>query len=154
MQSTGEQFSDESLKFLIEVKKGKSRKFVIFKEGVQIERLVIFKVGSFDRVIRMARQDGVRGDEYWGMLQGDGTDIRFELSRSDGFANPPGTDIRLKEFLREATGLKFEPTYVIVDKAARIEETERDDEGDDAEYSGTDSSTVSSTSTSVLEENS
>src|SRR5438128_2469054 len=144
MQSTGERFSDESRKFLLEVKKGRTRKFVIFKEGVQIEQLVVFKAGSFDRVIRMARQDGVRGDEYWGMLQGDGTDIRFELSRSDGFANPPGTDIRLKEFLREATGLKFEPTYVIVDNAAPIEETQRDDEADDSECSGPDSSTVPS----------
>ena len=65
------------------------------------------------------------------MLHGDGTDIRFELSRAEGFVTPPGTEVRLKEFLREATGLKFEPTYVIVDKSQPIEEPDTDDEADE-----------------------
>ncbi len=82
MQPASDKLSEESQKFLLEAKKGKARKFVMFKDGVQIERLVIFKAGSFDRIIRIARQSGTRGDEYWGMLDGDGTDIRFELSRA------------------------------------------------------------------------
>ena len=70
------------------------------------------------------------GDMYWGTLEGDGTDIRFELSRADGFANPPGTDIRLKEFLREVAGLKFEPSYVIVDNLPPIDRADDDLEDD------------------------
>ena len=66
MQPANERFSEESRKFLLEVKKGKARKFVMFKDGVQIERLIVFKAGTFDRVIRMARQDGAaRRDVFW-----------------------------------------------------------------------------------------
>src|SRR4029079_4345756 len=135
MQSADERFSEESRKFLLAVKKGRTRKFVLVKEGVQIDRLIIFKTGSFDRVIRMARQDGAWGEMYFGMLQGDGTDIRFELSRADGFTTPPGTDVRLKEFLKETTGLKFEPAYVIVDNLATVAQADGDDEDDDSEGS-------------------
>lgn len=58
MQSDDEKFSEESKKFLLEAKKGKSRKFVMSKDGVQIDRLIIFKIGTFDHVIRKAKQDG------------------------------------------------------------------------------------------------
>src|SRR5262245_9745577 len=78
MQSDDERFSEESKKFLLEAKKGKPRKFVIIKNGVQIDRLVVFKTGTFEKAIRAARQDGGGGEVYYGMLQGDGTDIRFE----------------------------------------------------------------------------
>ncbi len=61
MQSADERFSDESRKFLLEVKKGKTRKFVLVKDGVQIDRLIIFKIESFDRVLRLARQNGGLG---------------------------------------------------------------------------------------------
>jgi hypothetical protein len=154
MQSADERFSEESRKFLLDVKKGKSRKFVLVKDGVQIDRLIIFKRGTFDRVVRMARQDGAWGELFFGMLQGDGTDIRFELSRSDGFANPPGTEVRLKEFLREVTGLKFEPAYVIVDNRASADEADDDDEADrDADSSTAVESAVAETGSSVAPEN-
>src|SRR5262245_11224106 len=114
MQPIDVPFDDESRKFLQDVKKGKSRKFLMIKDGVQINKLVLFKVGTFDRVLRKARQGSARGEAYWGILRGDGADICFELSRNDGFVTPPGTDSRLREFLREVTGLKVEPTYAIV----------------------------------------
>jgi hypothetical protein len=104
------------------VKKGKPRKFVMIKEGVQIDKLYIFKKGPFDRYVRLAKQEGIRGEAFWGVVRGDGVDIRFELSRADGFENPPGTAIRLKEFLKEETSYKFEPDYVIVDTLIPIEE--------------------------------
>jgi hypothetical protein len=122
MQPTDDRFDDASHKFLQDVKKGKPRKFVMIKDGVQINKLIVFKVGTFDRVLRKAKQDGTRGETYWGLLRGDGTDIRFELSRTDGFVAPPGTDIRLKDFLREVTGLKLEPTYTIVEKLADVDD--------------------------------
>jgi hypothetical protein len=154
MQPADERFSEDSRKFLLEVKKGKARKFVMVKEGVQIDRLIIFKIGSFDKVIRKARQDGAWGEIYFGMLQGDGTDIRFELSRGDGFANPPGTDVRLKEFLREVTGLKFEPSYVIVDNLVTVEQADEDTATDDSEESQATDSVVADGGSSVAQEKS
>jgi hypothetical protein len=116
---------DESKKHLLEVKKGKPRKFVMIKDGVEIDRLYIFKKGPFERYARMAKQQGVRGEAYWGIVRGDGFDIRFELARADGFSTPPGTQIRLKDFLKETTGSKFEPEYLIVDAPAPIEDGEQ-----------------------------
>jgi hypothetical protein len=152
MQSDDERFSEESRKFLLDVKKGKARKFVMVKEGVQIDRLIIFKVGSFDRVIRMAKQDGAWGEMYFGLVQGDGVDIRFELSRADGFANPPGTDVRLKEFLREVTGQKFEPSYVIVDKPTIVAEADGVDADEESDGSGVAGSDVADSGSNVVEE--
>jgi hypothetical protein len=154
MQSADERFSEESRKFLLDVKKGKSRKFVLAKDGVQIDRLIIFKIGTFDRMIRMARQDGAWGEIFFGMLEGDGTDIRFELSRSDGFTNPPGSDVRLKEFLREVTGLKFEPAYVIVDNRASAEEADDEDTEDESETRAVADNAVTGAPSSPVPENS
>ena len=122
MQQPSDRMDDESKKILLDVKKGKARKFVMIKDGVEIDKLYIFRKGPFDRFVRMAKQQGVRGEPFWGIVRGDGLDIRFELSRSDGFTGPPGTQIRLKEFLKETTGLKLEPDYVIVDAPTPIEE--------------------------------
>jgi predicted nucleic acid-binding protein len=96
----------------------------------------------------------VRGDAYWGMLRGDGTDIRFELSRSDGFLGPPGTELRLKEFLREMTGLKFEPAYAIVDDLPTLDDDESDEETHDLREcaDGVESATVSTATQEVAEE--
>jgi hypothetical protein len=152
MQSADERFSEESRKFLLDAKKGKSRKFVLVKDGVQIDRLIIFKTGTFDRIIRMARQDGAWGEIFFGMVQGDGTDIRFELSRSDGFANPPGTEVRLKEFLREVTGLKFEPGYVIVDNLVPMDKTDHDEGEDESASSAEAGSVFAESGSNVVEE--
>jgi hypothetical protein len=122
---------DESKKHLLEVKKGKPRKFVMIKDGVEIDRLYIFKKGPFDRYVRMAKQQGIRGEAYWGIVRGDGFDIRFELAQADGFTTPPGTQIRLKDFLKETTGSKFEPEYLIVDSSAPIEEFEPNEVAND-----------------------
>jgi hypothetical protein len=97
----------------------------MIKEGVEIDRLHVFKKGPFERYVRMAKQQGVRGEPFWGIVRGDGVDIRFELSRADGFTSPPGPKIKLKEFLKEAAGLKFEPDYVIVDAAVFEEEDQQ-----------------------------
>jgi hypothetical protein len=126
MQPSSEKIDDESVKFLQDVKKGKARKFVMIKEGVQIDRLYIFKKGPFDRFVRKAKQEGVRGEAFWGVVRGDGLDIHFELSRADGFENPPGKAIRLKEFLKEETSFKFEPDYVIVETLTPVDEAEGD----------------------------
>ena len=124
MQSSSDKIDDESIKFLQEAKKGKPRKFVMIKEGVQIDKLYVFKKGPFDRYVRSAKQAGIRGEAFWGVVRGDGVDIRFELSRSDGFEQPPGKEIRLKEFLKEEANLKFEPAYVIVEALTPIDETD------------------------------
>jgi hypothetical protein len=132
MQPSSEKIDAESQKFLQDVKKGKPRKFVMIKEGVQIDRLYVFKKGPFDRYVRMAKQDGVRGQAFWGVVRGDGNDIHFELSRADGFNEPPGKEIRLKEFLKEETSFKFDPDYVIVDALAPIDESEDESKTEDA----------------------
>lgn len=133
MQSSPAKVDEESKQFLLEVKKGKPRKFVIIKEGVQIDRLYVFKKGPYQRFIRQAKQEGVRGEAFWGVVRGDGLDIHFELSRADGFDHPPGPNIRLKEFLKEHTGFKFDPDYVIVDSLSTVQE---EDDQSDAEDVG------------------
>jgi hypothetical protein len=125
MQPAADRVDDESKKFLGDVKKGKARKFVLVKDGVEIDRLYVFKKGPFERYVRMAKQEGVRGEAYWGVVRGNGLDILFELSRTEGFTAPPGPPIKLKEFLKESTDFKFEPDYVIVDAPTPIDEEEQ-----------------------------
>jgi hypothetical protein len=122
MQPSKDRVDDESKKFLGDVKKGKPRKFVLIKDGAEIDKLYVFKKGPFERYVKMARQQGVRGEAYWGIVLGNGLDIHFELSRSDGFSTPPGPNVKLKEFLKESTDFKFEPDYVIVDVSTPIDE--------------------------------
>jgi hypothetical protein len=122
-----EKIDEESKKALTEVKKGKARKFVIVKEGVQIDRLYVFKKGPYDKFVRAAKKDGVRGQAFWGVVRGDGLDIFFELSRTDGFDQVPGKDIRLKEFIKEEAGFKFDPVYRIVDTLATVDETDEEE---------------------------
>jgi hypothetical protein len=124
MQLPSSQIDDESKKSLLEVKKGKTRKFVMVKDGVQIDKLYVFKKGPHQRYAKQAKQDGIRGEVYWGVVNGDGTDIHFQLSRSDGFTSPPTSGIRLKEFLKEACDLKFEPDFVIVDALPAVDESD------------------------------
>jgi hypothetical protein len=137
MQTSSDKIDDDSIKHLQDVKKGKARKFVMIKEGVQIDRLYVFKKGPFDRFVRKAKQDGVRGEAFWGVVRGDGNDIHFELSRTDGFENPPGKDIRLKEFLKEETQFKFEPDYVIVDELTAVDESDGEADADAADANET-----------------
>ena len=92
------------------------------------------------------------GEIYYGMLQGDGTDIRFALSTADGFTTPPGPDVRLKEFLREASGLKLEPSYVIVDKPTTGEQGDEDAAADDSEESQATESVTADSGSSVAQE--
>ncbi len=132
MQPTSEKIDAESQKHLQDVKKGKPRKWVMIKEGVQIDKLYVFKKGPYDRYVRAAKQDGVRGEAFWGIVRGDGLDIHFELSREDGFDSPPGKDIRLKEFLKEETKFKFEPDYVIVDSLTPIDEVDEEEKTEEA----------------------
>ena len=153
MQPADERFSEESRKFLLEAKKGKPRKFVIVKDGTQIDRIIIFKKGPFEKAIRAARQEGGTGEIYYGMLSGDGTDIRFELSTADGFTTPPGPDVRLKEFLREASGLKLEPTYVIVDKPT-AEQADDESDTDESEESQATESAIADGGSSAKQESS
>jgi hypothetical protein len=124
MQESSEKIDAESQKFLQDVKKGKPRKWVMIKEGVQIDKMYVFKRGPFERYVRLARQGAVRGEAFWGVVRGDGLDIHFELSREDGFNQPPGKAIRLKEFLKEETKFKFEPDYVIVDSLTPVDESD------------------------------
>jgi len=122
MQPSDERIDDESIKMLGDVKKGKPRKFVMIKDGVEINRLHVFKKGTFDRYVRLAKQGSVRGEAYWGIVRGDGVDINFELAKADGFNSPPGTQIRLKDFLKDAAGLKFEANYLIVETPTQFDE--------------------------------
>ena len=135
-----EKIDEESKKALTDVKKGKARKFVIVKEGVQIDRLYVFKKGPYDKFVRMAKKDGVRGQAFWGVVRGDGLDIFFELSRAEGFDAPPGKDIRLKEFIKEEAGFKFDPVYRIVDTLATVDETD-DEETEEGATPGADQAT-------------
>ncbi len=65
---------------------------------------------------------------------------------------PPCTDIRLKEFLRETTGLKFEPTSVIVDNRPSSDDFETDDEAETTKQHSSSTDSSSSAASTVASE--
>ncbi len=106
--------SDESIGYLEEVKKGKPRKFAMICKGTSVISLVVYKKGNVEKRKKEAKESG-KGQFYFGVVDGKGTDVRFVLARSDGFESEPVKPTVLKGFLDEAGGLKCKPRFEIVD---------------------------------------
>ncbi|MCE9608357.1 MAG: hypothetical protein K8U03_26025 [Planctomycetia bacterium] len=97
---------------LEQVRKGKSRKFVMLCKGVSIVSLVVYKKGSVEKYKKQAKEAGT-GQVYYGVVQGPGPDIVFKLAASDGFDKEPVKPLVLKQFLEDA-GFKFKPDFELV----------------------------------------
>jgi ribosomal protein L12E/L44/L45/RPP1/RPP2 len=108
--------SDDSIGYLEEVKKGKSRKFAMICKGTSVISLVVYKKGNVEKHKKEAKQTG-KGQFYFGIVDGKGQDIRFVLARADGFESPPVKSTSLKGFLEESTELKWKPYFEVVDAA-------------------------------------
>ena len=108
--------SEDSIGYLEEVKKGKSRKFAMICKGTSVISLVVYKKGAVEKRKKEAKESG-KGQFYFGVVEGKGIDIRFLLARADGFESPPVKSTELKNFLAESADMKCKPTFEIVDEA-------------------------------------
>jgi negative regulator of replication initiation len=106
--------SPDSIAFLADVRKGKPRKFAMICKGTNIVSLVVYKKGSLEKYKKEAKESG-KGQFYFGVVDGQGQDIRFALAREDGFEKEPVKPSFLKAFLSESADLKCKPYFEIVD---------------------------------------
>ena len=121
----------DSIDYLDDVKKGKPRRFVMICKGVRIMSMVVYKKGTVERYKKQAKEEG-KGQFYHGVIEGKGLDITFKLCRADGYDKPPGKEIILKDFLSTETGIRFKPSYELVDVLPEISEHD-EVEGSEAE---------------------
>lgn len=110
----------DTKKALDEVKKGKTRRFVMICKGVKILSLVVYKKGSLEKYKKEAKQEG-KGQFYHGIVEGKGVNVTFKLAAADGYDKPPGKELMLKDFLTSEAGVKFKPTYEIVAELPQVD---------------------------------
>jgi hypothetical protein len=111
--------------YLEEVKKGKPRRFAMVTKGEKIVSLILYKKGSLERYKKEAKEEG-KGQFYHGVIDGKGQNISFKLCRADGFDEPPGSEVKLRQFLKDEAGMQFKPAYEIVDSLPKL--TDADEE--------------------------
>jgi hypothetical protein len=116
----------DTKKFLDEVKKGKSRRFVMICKGVKIVSLIVYKKGNEEKYKKEAKTEG-KGTFYAGVVTGKGVNISFQLSR-DRFDSPPVSDLILKTHLESETGMKFKPRFEIVELLSDVDDVDPADE--------------------------
>lgn len=121
----------DSIAYLEDVKKGKPRRFVMICKGVRIVSLVVYKKGTVERYKKQAKEEG-KGQFYHGVVDGKGLNIAFKLCREDGYEKPPGKELILKDFLSTEAGIRFKPTYELVDVLPEVAEHD-EIEGSEAE---------------------
>lgn len=110
---------EDSLKFLDQCKRGKPHKFVMICKGEAIVSLVIYKKGSLAKFKKQAKDEG-RGLFYHGVIDGKGAQLAFKLGRVDGYENEPTKQVKLKQFLNDASGGTFKPRFEIVDECVPV----------------------------------
>ncbi len=113
----------DTKKFLEEVKKGKPRKFVMICKGIKILSMVVYKKGTVEKYKKEAKKDG-KGQFYHGVVDGKGLNISFKLLSADGYEEPPGKELILKDFLKTEAGMKFKPSYAIVEELPKVNESD------------------------------
>jgi hypothetical protein len=106
--------SDETLDGLDQIKKGKSRKFVLLTKGASIINLVLYKKGPPTKYVKEAKETGT-GTPCFGVIDGRYPDLVFSLATVDGFKDAPVKDLVLKKFLEEEAKFKCKPTMAIVE---------------------------------------
>lgn len=106
--------SDETKDMLADVKKGKTRKFVLLTKGASIVSLVLYKKGQPAKFIKEAKESG-KGAVSYGVVEGGGTDLTMRLAVADGFKDAPVKDLVLKKFLEDEADFKCKPKFEIVE---------------------------------------
>lgn len=112
--------SDDSLKALQDVRKGKSRGFVLLRKGAKILCLVVYKRGNAEKYVKEAKKQGT-GQVFFGVVAGKGTNLTFRLSRRDGFDKDPVKKLVLRDFLNDEGDIKAKPIFEIVDQLDKPE---------------------------------
>jgi len=115
-----EKMDDESLSFLEQVRKGKSRNFVLSMKGNKVRSMVVKKKPIKEKERKAARGEGFQ--PIFGVASGMGAKITFTIARADGFdekAAERKTE-KLKKFLSSQTGKVFKPTFELVDSPPPI----------------------------------
>ena len=109
-----EKMDAESLDFLEQVRKGKSRNFVMSVKGGKVKSLLVKKKRVKDKEMKEARGGGFQ--PMFGVVSGQGGNITFTIAKSDGFEKDPmgGKVQKLKLFLKDQTGKAFKPTVELV----------------------------------------
>ena len=117
---------NESLEFLEQIRKGKSRNFVMSVKGAKVRSLLVKKKKVKETEIKEARGGGFQ--PIYGVAEGQGNNITFYLALSDGFEKDPlgGKVAKLKEFLKDQTGKAFKPTIKLVSTPPPIPFEEED----------------------------
>ncbi len=108
-----EGMSDESVGYLTDAKRGKARKFVLITKGMNVVSLIVYKKGSLEGYKKQAKEAG-RGTLVYGVVTGQGENIRFQLAQSDGFEREPIKAMALKSFLQESADFNCKPSFEIV----------------------------------------
>jgi len=110
-----EKMDDESMSFLEQVRKGKSRNFVLSMKGNKVRSMVVKKKPIKEKDRKAARGEGFQ--PVYGVATGMGAKITFTIARADGFdekAADRKTE-KLKKFLSSQTGKVFKPNFELVD---------------------------------------
>ncbi len=103
-----------TVEYLDDVRKGKSRRFLMVCKGSKITFLAVKKKPVKAAELIGAKKEGYKGDGYYGLITGKGMDLVFNLSRADGYDTAPVKTKVLKDFLEEHAGFKCKPTIAIV----------------------------------------
>jgi len=117
---------DDSLAFLEQVRKGKSRNFVLSMKGNKVRSMLVKKKPIKDKDRKAARGEGYQ--PVYGVASGMGANVTFTLARSDGF-DEKAADCKtekLKKFLNAQTGKVFKPAFELVETPPPIAFDEED----------------------------
>ncbi|MFO0904320.1 MAG: hypothetical protein U0939_15055 [Pirellulales bacterium] len=136
--------SKETCAFLADVKKGKTRRFVLLCKGTKIINLVLFKKGSFEKYKMEAKEAG-SGQVYYGVAAGKGENLVFQLAIDDGFQAAPVKPMTLKEFLDDMADFRCRPTFEIVKSLTAVpdEDDEEETESNESDESSSSQSQAS-----------
>jgi hypothetical protein len=103
----------ESIEQLDQVRKGKSRKFVMVTKGTNILNLIVFKKGTYEKYRKQALSAGP-GQVCTGIVEGKGQDITFKIAETDGFSKEPVKALTIRTFLEEKADFKCKPSFEVV----------------------------------------
>ena len=112
-------------KFLEDVKKGRTRSFLMICKGAKVQYLAAHKKPFKPAKAAAAKNAGFKGDAYIGTVSGKGAQFVFHLLKADS-ASAPVKDMAVKEFLGEHTKFQVYPTFEIVDVLPPIPFDEED----------------------------
>ena len=104
----------DTQKFLEQAKKGQPRNFLLVCKGNKVNYLTVRKKPIKKNEISEARKAGYKGDGYFGVINGKGMELVFNLAQADGYTAEPVKDKILKDFMEEKADFKCKPTIAIV----------------------------------------